>query len=91
LGGRFLRAARLSFLRSALSLIFLVFIGLVTAPLLAGLSNRKPHHRAQRGHREKHLAGRDAAFSVTSVASVVKFFRYAFSKPAYCAINFFWP
>jgi hypothetical protein len=32
LGGRFLRAARLSFLRSARSLMFLVFISVLIAP-----------------------------------------------------------
>jgi hypothetical protein len=32
LGGRFLRATRFSFLRSALSFIFLVFINMLTAP-----------------------------------------------------------
>jgi hypothetical protein len=34
LGGRFLRAARFSFLRSALSLMFLVFINVVTSSWL---------------------------------------------------------
>jgi hypothetical protein len=53
-----LRAARLSFLRSALSLMFLVFIISVTSAV------------RRRG---------------------MKFLCYAFSKPAYCAINFFWP
>ena len=47
LGGRFLRAARLSFFRSALSLMFLVFI--VCLSLLSQTVKQRIHHRDHRG------------------------------------------
>ena len=46
-GGRFLRAARLSFFRSALSLVLLVFM-----PLLSRTIAKSIHHREHRAHRE---------------------------------------